>query len=35
VQGFLLGRPGTHVATLQALVKQTGGPAKPSLVIAN
>jgi EAL domain-containing protein (putative c-di-GMP-specific phosphodiesterase class I) len=35
VQGFLLGRPGTHVATLQALVKQTSGPAKPSLVIAN
>jgi diguanylate cyclase (GGDEF)-like protein/PAS domain S-box-containing protein len=35
VQGFLLGRPGTHVATLQALVKPPGGPVKPALVISH
>jgi diguanylate cyclase (GGDEF)-like protein/PAS domain S-box-containing protein len=35
VQGYLLGRPGTHVATIQALIKPSTGPAKPSLVIAN
>jgi diguanylate cyclase (GGDEF)-like protein/PAS domain S-box-containing protein len=35
VQGFLLGRPGTHVANLQALVKPPTGPIKPALVIAN
>ncbi len=35
VQGDLLGRPGTHVANMQALVKPPTGPIKPSLVIAN
>ncbi len=35
VQGFLLGRPGTHVANMQALVKPPTGPIKPALVIAN
>jgi len=35
VQGFLLGRPGTHVANMQALVKAPTGPVKPALVIAN